>query len=83
MIQNAEVSVVFNKPKRAHFTPLFIKLHALPIAALIKFKALMFAYITTTGSASLYLKSVLPYCCPVVGLIASIDLLISKNKSIC
>ncbi|KAI7805498.1 reverse transcriptase-like protein [Triplophysa rosa] len=32
MIQNAAARVVFNEPKRAHVTPLFIKLHWLPIA---------------------------------------------------
>ncbi len=42
-----------------HVTPLFINLHWLPIAARIKFKALMFAYKTTSGSAPLYLNSVL------------------------
>ncbi len=40
-------------------TPLFINLHWLPIAARIKFKALMFAYKTTSGSAPLYLNSLL------------------------
>ncbi len=40
-------------------TPLFINLHWLPIAARIKFKALMFAYRTTSGSAPLYLNSLL------------------------
>ncbi len=42
-----------------HVTPLFINLHWLPIAARIKFKALMFAYKITTGSAPLYLNSLL------------------------
>ncbi len=42
-----------------HVTPLFINLHWLPIAVCIKFKALMFAYKTTSGSAPLYLNSVL------------------------
>ncbi len=42
-----------------HVTPLFINLHWLPIAARIKFKALMFAYKTTTGSAPLFLTSLL------------------------
>ncbi len=37
-----------------HVTPLFISLHWLPIAARIKFKALMFSYKTTTSSAPLY-----------------------------
>ncbi len=37
----------------------FINLYWLPIAARIKFKALMFAYRTTSGSAPLYLNSLL------------------------
>ncbi len=43
--------------KRVHVTPLFINLHWLPIAACIKFKALIFACKTTTGSTRLYLNS--------------------------
>ncbi len=31
MIQNAAVWLIFNKPKRAHVTPLFISLHWLPV----------------------------------------------------
>ncbi len=46
LIQNAAARVVFNEPKKAHVTPLFIRLHWLPIAARIKFKVLMFAYKT-------------------------------------
>ncbi len=42
--------------KKAHVTPLFIRLHWLPIAARIKFKVLMFAYKTTTGTAPIYLN---------------------------
>ncbi len=42
-----------------HVTPLFINLHWLPIATRIKFKALMFAFKSTSGSAPLYLNSVL------------------------
>ncbi len=34
-----------------HLKPLFINLHWLPIAARIKFKAFMFDYKTTAGSA--------------------------------
>ncbi len=49
----------FVESKRMHVTPLFINLHWLPIAARIKFKALMFAYRTTSGSAPLYLNSLL------------------------
>ncbi len=59
LIQNATARLIFNEPKRTHVTPLFINLHWLPIAARIKFKALMFAYKTTSGSAPLYLNSVL------------------------
>ncbi len=59
MIQNAAARLVFNEPKRAHVTPLFIFLHWLPIAARIKFKTLMLAYRTTTGSAPPYFHSLL------------------------
>ncbi len=51
--------LIFNEPKRTHITHLFINLHWLPIAARIQFKALMFAYKTTPGSAPLYLNSLL------------------------
>ncbi len=53
MIQNAAARLVFNEPKRTHVTPLFISLHWLPVAVRIKFKTLMLAYRTTTGSALL------------------------------
>ncbi len=53
MIQNAAARLVFKEPKRTHVTPLFISLHWLPVAARIKFKTLMLAYRTTTGSALL------------------------------
>ncbi len=58
LIQNAAARLIFNEPKRMHVTPLF-NLHWLPIAARIKFKALMFAYRTTSSSAPLYLNSLL------------------------
>ncbi len=51
--------LVFNEPKRTHVTPLFISLHWLPVAARIKFKTLMLAYRTTTGSAPSYFHSLL------------------------
>ncbi len=57
LIQNAAARLIFNEPKRTHVTALFINLHWLPIAARIKFKALMFSYRTTSGSAPLYLNS--------------------------
>ncbi len=57
MIQNAAARLVFNEPKRTHVTPLFISLHWLPVAARIKFKTLMLAYRTTTGSAPSYFHS--------------------------
>ncbi len=58
-IQNAAARLVFNEPKRAHVTPLFISLHSLPVAARIKFKTLMPAYRTATGSAPAYFHSLL------------------------
>ncbi len=45
--------------QRAQVTPLFISLHWLPVAARIKFKTLMIAYRTTTGSAPAYFHSLL------------------------
>ncbi len=59
MIQNAAARLVFNEPKRAHVTPLFISLHWLPFATHIKFKTLMLAYRTITGSAPAYFHSLL------------------------
>ncbi len=59
MIQNAAARLVINEPKRTHVTPLFISLHWLPVAARIKFKTLMLAYRTTTGSAPSYFHSLL------------------------
>ena len=43
MVQNAAARLVFDQPKRAHVTPLFIELHWLPLAARISFKSLMLA----------------------------------------
>ncbi len=59
MIQNAAAWLVFNEPKRAHVTPLFVSLHWLPVAARIHFNTLMLAYKTTTGSAPTYFHSLL------------------------
>ncbi len=59
MIQNAVAQLVFNEPKRAHVTPLFVCLHWLPFAARIQLKTLMLAYRTTTGSAPTYFHSLL------------------------
>ncbi len=46
-------------PKGPTFTPLFISLHWLPVAARIKFKTLNLTYITATGSAPAYFHSLL------------------------
>ncbi len=57
MIQNAAGRLVFNEPKRALVTPLFVSLHWLPVAARIQFKTLMLAYRTATCSAPSYFHS--------------------------
>ncbi len=64
MIQNAAARLVFNEPKRAHVTPLFVSLHWLPVAARIQFKTLMLAYSTTTGSAPSYFHSLMTIYIP-------------------
>ncbi len=64
LIQNAAARVVFNKPKKAHVTPLFIWLHWLPAPARIKFQVLMCAYKTTTDTAPIYLNSLVQTYAP-------------------
>ncbi len=64
LIQNAAARVVFNEPKKALVTPLFIRLYWLPVAARIKFKVLMCAYKTTTGAAPIYLNSLVQTYAP-------------------
>ncbi len=64
MIQNAAARLVFSEPKRAHVTPLFISRHWLPFAARIKFKTLMLAYRTATGSAPSYFHSLITIYIP-------------------
>ncbi len=56
--------MVFSEPKRAHFTPLLIFLHWLPVAARIKFKRLMLAYRTATGLAPSYFHSLITIYIP-------------------
>ncbi len=51
--------LVFNEPKRAHITPLFISLHWLQVVAYIKFKTLTFVSRTATGSTPSNLHTVL------------------------
>ncbi len=68
MIQNAAARLVFNEPKRTHVTPLFISLHWLLVMARIKFKTLLLAYRTTTGSASSYFHSLLRIYIPTKSL---------------
>ncbi len=59
IIQNTAARLIFNEPKRAHVTPLFVSLHWLPVAARIQFKTLMHAYKKNTGSAPTYFHSLL------------------------
>ncbi len=56
---NAAARLVFNEPKKAYVTPLFVSLYWLPVAARIQFKTLMLAYRTTTDSAPSYFHSLL------------------------
>ena len=57
MVQDVAVQLVFDQLKRAHFTPLFIELHWLPLDARIKFKTLMLAYKVRNGTAPIYLNA--------------------------
>ncbi len=64
MIQNAAARLVFNEPKRAHVTPLFVSLQWLPVAARIKFKTPMLANRTATGPAPSYFHSLITIYIP-------------------
>ncbi len=73
LIQNMAASLIFNDSKRMHATPLFINLSWLPIAARIKFKALTFAYKTSTCSAPFYLYSLLQTYVPLEACIVQVN----------
>ncbi len=55
-----------------HVTPLFVSLHWLPVAGRIKFKPLMLAYKTATGSAPSYFYSLLRIYIPLRSLRSAI-----------
>ncbi|XP_057216904.1 uncharacterized protein LOC130570562 [Triplophysa rosa] len=59
LVQNAAARLVFQQPKRAHVKPLFISLHWLPVEARLRFKSVMLAYRTITGSAPAYFHTLL------------------------
>ncbi len=82
MIQNAAARLVFREPKRAHITPLFISLHWLPVAARIKFKTLMLAYRTATGSAPSYFHSLITIYIPSRSLRSEILVRVSPHGAI-
>ncbi len=74
LIQNAAARLIFNEPERMkNVTPLFVNLHWLPVAARIKFKALVFAYKTTSGSAHLHLNSLLQSYVPLEASILQVN----------
>ena len=73
MVQNATTHLVFNQPKRANLTPLFIELPWLPLAARIKFKSLMLAYKVLNGTAPIYLNALAKAYVPTRSLRSSKD----------
>ncbi len=75
LIQNAAVRLIFNEPER-----IFISLHWLPIAPRIKFKALMFAYKTTSGSAPLYLNSLLQTYVPLEASVLQMNVALCSSQ---
>ncbi len=80
MIQNAAARQVFNEPKRAHVTPLFVSLHWLPVAARIQFKTLTLAYRTTTESAPTYFHSLLRIYMPSRSLRSASERCLSSQR---
>ncbi|KAF7711724.1 hypothetical protein C0J45_0695, partial [Silurus meridionalis] len=59
MIQSAAACLAFNQPKFSHTTPLLRSLHCLPVAACIRFKTLMLAYMAKNGPAPSYLRELI------------------------
>ena len=57
LVQNVAARLVFDQPKRAHVTSLFIELHWLSLAACIKLKSLMLAYKVLNRTAPIYLNA--------------------------
>ncbi len=70
-LTNGSARLVFDQPKRTHVTPLLSDLHWLPVASRIKFKSLMLAYRVTTGSAPIYLNSIIQTYVPSCPLCSS------------
>ncbi len=70
------------RAKRAHGTPLFISLHWLPVAARNKFKTLMLAYRTTTGSAPACFHSLMKIYIPSrsLGSVSERRLMVSSQR---
>ncbi len=83
MIHNAAARLVFSEPKRAHVTPLFVSLQWLPVAAHIKFKTLMLAYRTVTGSASSYFHSLMTIYIPSRSLRSASERRLVVQSQIC
>ncbi len=61
-------TIGLQQTQKAHVTPFFISQHWLPVAARIKFKTLMLAYRTATGSAPSYYHSLMTIYIPSRGL---------------
>ncbi|XP_061103740.1 uncharacterized protein LOC133132363, partial [Conger conger] len=62
LVQNAAARLITSQPRSAHVTPLLIGLHWLPIAARIRFKALVLAFQAAKGTAPHYIQSLItPY----------------------
>ncbi len=57
-------TIGLQRTQEANVTPLFVSLHWLQVAARIKFKTLMLAYRTATGSAPSYFHSLMTMYIP-------------------
>ncbi|XP_047190220.1 uncharacterized protein LOC124850500 [Scophthalmus maximus] len=64
LIQNAAARLVFNLPKFSHTTPFLRTLHWLPVAARIRFKALVLAYRAPNGSGPSYIQNMVKLYTP-------------------
>ncbi len=78
MVQNMAARLVFRLPKFSHVTPLFIKLHWLPVSYRIQFKILLYTFKGIHKLAPAYICEMFQekstqYCCRSANLVDQIE----------
>lgn len=80
-VQNNAARLIFRKSKRTHVTPLFMKLHWLPVEYRIQYKLATLAFRCFDGTLPPYLSSLLPIYQPSRSLRSGSEKLLCKPKT--